>query len=70
MNLLIFYEFLCFYQTIEIDIEIEIEFKQSEDRKPISSLINFALIDHTNSILILILISISLWSDTGITQII
>jgi len=29
---------------LEIGIEIELEFNQSEERKPISSLVNFALI--------------------------
>jgi len=30
--------------TLEIGIEIRLEFNQSEERKPISSLVNFALI--------------------------
>jgi len=30
---------------LEIEIEIGLEFNQSEGRKPISSLVNFALID-------------------------
>jgi len=30
---------------LKIEIEIGLEFNQSEERKPISSLVNFALID-------------------------
>jgi len=30
---------------IKLEIEIGLEFNQSEERKPISSLVNFALID-------------------------
>jgi len=30
---------------LDIEIEIELEFNQSEERKPISSLVNSALID-------------------------
>jgi len=30
---------------LEIEIEIRLEFNQSEGKKPISSLVNFALID-------------------------
>jgi len=42
--------FTCIKAHIRLEIEIEIglEFNQSEERKPISSLVKFALIDQTN----------------------